>query len=257
MNQPATVETEVVDDVTVVAINRPDIMNALDSTARIALVDAIRQGSRRPGSAGVVLTGHGRAFCSGQDLNESSLPIRRTSFAFTERSIREWNAISRALLESPVPTIAAIDGPAIGGGAEVTWSCDMRVASPRASFRLPENSLGFLVSNSTSELLGRIIGIASAKRLVLDGPVISAEEGQRLGLVDRIVDEPVACSIDQITTWATSRSSTEHLRLFRPPLSEVSSAMEREIAAAERLWYSGALTRALGVSSETQPNIDM
>lgn len=143
----------------------------------------------------VVITGSGsRAFCAGADLKE-----RR---GMTEDEIRAQLASYRAdlgwLSTCPVPTVAAINGAALGGGLELALMCDLRVAAPHASFALPETSLGIIPAAGGTQYLPRIVGAAKARELILLGTRISAEEALRIGLLHRLAPAGTAVLEDAL-----------------------------------------------------------
>ncbi|TME08968.1 MAG: hypothetical protein E6I65_12055 [Chloroflexi bacterium] len=132
----------------------------------------------------VVLTGRGeRAFSVGSDVKafESHRgPSGRARFELEAR-------VAQRLAGLPMPTIAAIEGSALGGGLELALCCDIRIASVRATLGLPEVRLAVTPSTGATQRLPRIVGIARAKELLLTGRVIDAEEGRRIGLVHEVV----------------------------------------------------------------------
>jgi enoyl-CoA hydratase/carnithine racemase len=132
----------------------------------------------------VVVTGHGdRAFCAGSHVGEFE---EQRGAAGRERLEFEGR-VSRSLADLPMPTIAAIEGNALGGGLELALSCDLRIASASARLGLPEVRLAVIPGAGGSQRLPRIVGPARAKELILTGRVIGAEEAERIGLVNEVV----------------------------------------------------------------------
>jgi enoyl-CoA hydratase len=121
-------------------------------------------------------------FCAGADLDE--IATRRAADALELRSLRVFDALAA----SPKPTVAAIDGPAVGGGLELALACDARVASTRARFWLPETSFGLLPAAGGTFRLPRVLGDALAREVILFGRRLSAEEALAYGLVGRLVE---------------------------------------------------------------------
>jgi enoyl-CoA hydratase len=132
----------------------------------------------------VVVTGRGeRAFCAGSDVGEFEAqrgPAGRERQALDER-------IASALAALPMPTIAAIEGDALGGGLELALCCDLRIASARARLGLPEVRLAVTPGSGGTQRLPRVVGPARAKELILTGRIIDASEAERIGLVNRVV----------------------------------------------------------------------
>ena len=132
----------------------------------------------------VVLTGRGeRAFCAGSHVGEFEAqrgPAGRERRALDER-------VASQLADLPMPTIAAIEGDALGGGLELALCCDLRIASSRARLGMPEVRLAVTPGSGGTQRLPRVVGPARAKALILTGGIIDAAEAERIGLVDRVV----------------------------------------------------------------------
>lgn len=167
-----------------IRLNRPEKMNAVNSRLRAALAEAVRKAGRDADVRAVVVTGEGRAFCAGADVQE---------FAAREgpvESIRgEYERLLVGLRTMPKPTIAAVNGVAAGIGASVAACCDIRYATPQASFKEAFANIGLTVDGGVSWLLPRIIGSGRALEMFYTGDPLSAEDAERLGLVNRIVDQ--------------------------------------------------------------------
>lgn len=168
----------------IITIQRAQRMNALDRRTIAAFGQVYRE-QLRDSDRAVVVTGQGeRAFCAGADLKE-----RR---ALTLEQVREQLAAYRSelgwLAHSPVPTIAAINGVALGGGLELALMCDLRVAAAHVELGLPETSLGIIPAAGGTQFLPRVVGLAKAKELVLLGRRVRAAEALAIGLVHRVCD---------------------------------------------------------------------
>lgn len=132
----------------------------------------------------VIVTGTGdRAFSAGSDVKEFEALQGRVG----EGKLLLEKAVYRHLAQLPMPTIAAIQGDALGGGLELALCCDLRVADERASLGLPEVRLGVMPGSGGTQRLPRVIGVAKAKELILTGAIIDATEAAELGLVNRVV----------------------------------------------------------------------
>ncbi len=132
----------------------------------------------------VVITGSGeRNFSAGSDVKEFAAHRGASGRALLERE----EAVTKRLADLPVPTIAAIEGNALGGGLELALACDLRIASERAKLGLPEVRLAVTPGAGGTQRLPRIVGLAKAKELILTGAVIDAAEAARIGLVNRVV----------------------------------------------------------------------
>jgi 2-(1,2-epoxy-1,2-dihydrophenyl)acetyl-CoA isomerase len=199
----AAIRSEIADGVATITIDRPEKRNALTFPMLTALAAAVREADAAAQVRAVVLTGVPGAFCSGIDLAELSAtdPDRRSTGP-GEAGADGSPDRGLAILHCDTPVIAAVDGPAVGLGAELTLQCDLRVASPRAMFNwnfvrvglVPDTGLG-------SWLLPRVIGLAATYELLLDGGPLEAERARALGYVSEVV-EP-----DALATRARERAA--------------------------------------------------
>jgi enoyl-CoA hydratase len=223
-------------NVAVLRFDRPAKLNALTPAMLPAIAEGIR--ALASDSAGLVLTGTGRAFSAGDDL-DATADLDRAGF---EALIAGFQEMTRAVLDTEVPVVAAVNGLAVGGAAELTLACDARVGSPDASFYFPENGIGLTISNGSTYLLPRILG-AHALPLVLAGGRIDAGEALRVGLLNEITDDPSERAVDMVRTWAADGHATRwHLGLMRPEQAAVEAAMARETVAAMEVFDAGIAT---------------
>lgn len=174
---------EVADRIATITVNRPDKLNALDDATIRELGAAIDEAIARDDIGGVLLTGAGRAFVAGADIGELST---QTPLEATARS-RRGQQIFRRFETSPKPTVAAINGFALGGGCELAMCCHVRIASEKAKLGQPEVKLGIVPGYGGTQRLPRLVGRGAALRLLLTGDMIDAAEAFRLGLVDQVV----------------------------------------------------------------------
>lgn len=165
----------------VVTINRPEKLNALNTTVQREMADAVESLDADPGIGAIVITGSEKAFAAGADIAEMS--ELRYPGTFTEDFMGNWARLGRAR----TPLIAAVSGYALGGGCEVAMMCDIILAAENAKFGQPEINLGVIPGMGGSQRLTRAIGQYKAMDLVLTGRTIGAEEAERAGLVSRIV----------------------------------------------------------------------
>jgi enoyl-CoA hydratase len=178
--------------VTVVTLNRPERMNAMAFDVMIPFAEALREVGRDNDTRTVVITGAGEGFCSGADLQSSGrIPhidgLTRPSIA--QRAASLLHDVILAIYELPQPVIAAINGPAIGGGMCLAAATDLRVAAPQAYFRAAGINNGLTAAElGLSFTLPRAIGSTRAFEIMLSGRDVSAEEAQRIGLVSKVVD---------------------------------------------------------------------
>lgn len=166
-----------------VTISSPATLNALNSEILGELEDMV-DGIDLSAVRVLVITGEGKAFVAGADISEMANLPEQQGYDFGVRGSR----VFRKIEELPIPVIAAVNGFALGGGCELALSCDIRVASAKASFGQPEVNLGIIPGFSGTFRLARTVGQAYAKELIYTGRRISSEEALRIGLVNRVVE---------------------------------------------------------------------
>ncbi|MCH5268931.1 MAG: enoyl-CoA hydratase/isomerase family protein [Lachnospiraceae bacterium] len=173
---------EVEGQVGIITINRPKALNALNSTVLEELdatLDAVDQNEIRC----LILTGAGdKSFVAGADIAEMSTLTKAEGEAFGKKG----NDVFRKLETFPLPVIAAINGFALGGGCEISMSCDIRICSETAVFGQPEVGLGITPGFGGTQRLARLVGAGMAKQLIYTARNIKAEEALRIGLVNAI-----------------------------------------------------------------------
>lgn len=195
--------------VALLTLNRPDALNALSSDSLRALASRIAEVADDRDVRAVVVTGEGRAFAAGADIAE----MRGFSPEQAERFSRLGHDSFDALEALAVPTLAAVNGFALGGGCELACACDWIYASEKAKFGQPEVNLGAIPGFGGTSRLARRAGLAWAKELVLTGDRIDAETAQRIGLVNRIF--PQAELLDRALAAAESVAAKGPLAVAR------------------------------------------
>jgi enoyl-CoA hydratase/carnithine racemase len=178
------IETEVDGDVTRVTLSRPDRRNAFTEAG----LRAVRSAVTGAETSVVYLSGEGAAFSAGADLAVVRDLDREEARAFA----RLGQSVATAIETAEVVVVAGIDGPARGGGVELALACDVRVATPSATFAETGVSLGLFGAWGGTARLPRVVGEGEAMDLALSGRTVDADEALRMGLVSRVVDEPVA-----------------------------------------------------------------
>jgi len=182
----------------VVTINRPDRRNALSRALIAALTDAFRRAADDPAARCVILTGSGPAFCAGMDLDELRGTLGEQSMLVWDDA-RKLSALYELIYTLPKPTVAAVNGAAVAGGAGLVTVCDLALAAAGAKFGYPEVRRGLVAAMVMPHLL-RHVGERAARWMLLTGELITADEAQRVGLVNEVV------AADQLLpaaeTWA-------------------------------------------------------
>ena len=179
--------TEIDGAIAVLRLNRPDQANALNRELFVRLKETLDHLSGDDGVRVVIITGNGpKAFCAGIDLKERSGKKMEETLVERETVIRPFYL---TLGDFPKPTIAAINGPALGGGAELALTCDIRLASEKAAFGQTEVKWGMIPSCGACQRLRLIAGIAIAKEVILSGRVLKAREAHQMGIFNRLLPE--------------------------------------------------------------------
>ena len=189
----------------VLTMNRLQVLNAFNrqTFAEIngALDTLLADGSVR----GLIITGAGRAFAAGADLGE----IHEDGMEENRQYSRCAQDTFSRIEELPIPSIAAVNGFALGGGCELAMACDIRIAGEKAKFGMPEVSLGVIPCFGGTQRLPALVGVSMAKELIFTGKKISAQEAKEIGLVTRVVEqEELMHEAVQLMTQMLKNSST-------------------------------------------------
>lgn len=178
-----TIKVEIEDSIACLTINKPEVLNALDGQVLEEISRAIGEIEENKEAKALIITGEGRSFVAGADIGAQSV--------LDMEGGREWgrngSAIFRRLELMSIPTIAAVNGFALGGGCELAMACDMIIASEKAKFGQPEVSLGITPGFSGTQRLARKVGKAKAMEMILTGDMIRADEALRIGLANKVV----------------------------------------------------------------------
>jgi enoyl-CoA hydratase len=166
-----------------VTVNRPKVLNALNTPTWADLRTAFEDARNDAVVRGVILTGTGKAFIAGADIGELS---HLTAFE-AEQSSRFGQQVLDLIEDLGKPVIAAVNGFALGGGCETAMACTIRIAVDTAKFGQPEVTLGLVPGGGGTQRLPRLVGKGHALQLILSGEMISAQEAYRIGLVNEIV----------------------------------------------------------------------
>ncbi len=163
-----------------IRFNRPHRLNAVVEAFYSELLAALAEAERDPEVRCVILTGEGRAFCVGADMKEHG-SAQRTLFQ-RRRYLQLGNDVCEAILRHPKPVIAAVNGYALGAGAEMAVACDFIVMAEEAQIGFPETSIGTCVGGGVSKLLPQLVGLNMARQLLYTGRRIDGREAARIGL---------------------------------------------------------------------------
>jgi enoyl-CoA hydratase/carnithine racemase len=240
----------------IITIQREERRNSLDLATLQAFGEVFRHHLGAEDRA-VVVTGSGtRAFCAGADLKER----KEMSLDQVRAQLLRYRTDLGWLSTCPVPTIAAINGAALGGGLELALLCDLRAAAPEATFALPETSLGIIPAAGGTQYLPRVVGAAKAREMILLGTRIDAAEALRIGLIHRVA--PAAPVLEDTLRWITpitegaplaQRAALRSLRAAER--LDIDAGLEFELACYEACLSSEDRLEALAAFAEKRPAI--
>jgi 2-(1,2-epoxy-1,2-dihydrophenyl)acetyl-CoA isomerase len=230
------------DTVATITLNRPDARNALDIVMRRELIAALDEVEADAAARVLILTGAGGHFCAGGDVK--TMREKRHTAAEGRARVELLNAMVRRLVDCPKPTIAMVDGYAVGAGSNLALCCDLIVASDRAKFGELFWKIGLVPDGGGTWLLPRVVGLARAKELIFTADVIDAAEALRIGLVNRVV--PVA-ELEAATRALAEKIAAGPPAVLKMAKHMVNRAATSDLAAALDL---EAFSQGLAIASE-------
>lgn len=217
-------------------VDRPSAKNALDSATLEALANAVKWAALNPTLRAIILTGTGDTFVSGGDLKELR---ERTSVADAEQLSDAGYSVCEGIRRLAIPVIAAVNGAAIGGGAELALACDLRIFDANARISFKQAQMGVTTAWGTLERLVRVAGHAAASRLLFTAEEIGAADALALGIASRLAPANESMAIAMHTAEQILRASPDAIAemkmlLAAVPEKDATRALER--AAFVRTW---------------------
>jgi len=180
-----TIEFKKQEGVAIIALNRPTVFNSFNRAMALAVIAALDDCEMDPNVRAIVLTGNGKAFCAGQDLNEA---IEDNGIGFEMILEEHYNPIITRIRKIEKPIIAAVNGVAAGAGANIALACDLTIASKKASFTQAFSKIGLVPDSGGTFSLPRLVGLQRATALMFLSDKIKAEEAERIGLIYKAVE---------------------------------------------------------------------
>jgi len=197
-----TIEFKLDDHVARITLNRPDRLNSFTAQMHEELRSALAEAAE---ARVIILTGAGRAFCAGQDLNERSVAAGGEPLDLGATVESGWNPLITALRSMPQPVIAQVNGVAAGAGANIALACDLVVAARSARFIQSFSAIGLIPDSGGSWILPRLVGQARAMGLALTGEPLPAEKAEEWGLIWKCVDdEALGAEVDALASKLAS-----------------------------------------------------
>ncbi len=226
------IKLHVRNDVGVITLNRPDMMNALNTQMRAEITHAVKATEKE--ARAIVITGAGKAFCSGQDLGDGG----NAAALDLERTLRdEYVPMLKAIFECQVPTISAVNGPAAGAGANLALAADVVIASEDAYFIQAFTRIGLIPDAGGTYWLPRQVGVAKAMGAALFADKITAEQAERWGMI-----------------YETAPAATfhEHINARATHLAQGPTVAYRELKEAIRGSFENSLDEQLALEAKLQ-----
>jgi 2-(1,2-epoxy-1,2-dihydrophenyl)acetyl-CoA isomerase len=228
--------------ITTLRLNRPESMNAIDLVMRKELVQALDELAVDANTRVLILSGTGDHFCAGGDIR--MMQSRRLTAEEGRIRVGGLNRVITRLAGMPQPTIAMVDGAAVGAGTTLALCCDLVIASDRARFGQPFWKIGLVPDGGGTWLLPRIIGMARAKQMIFTAEIMGAAEAGRIGLVNEVV--PTA-DLRRVTEELAAKIAAAPPAVLRMTKQMLNKSIGTDLSAALEL---EALSQGIAISSE-------
>jgi len=233
------VKTTIVNQTGIITFNRPDKRNALNSALVVAIKDKLSEFAFTDSIKSVILTGEGKAFCAGADM-EYLLELKKNTLTDNRKDSRNLAELFLSVSEFPKPVIAAVNGPAIAGGCGLASVCDFVVAHKNyAKFGYSETRIGFIPAIVSIFIIKRI-GEGKARQLLLSAEIIDAEKAYAIGLADYLSDDPLKTALE--ISLRLNENSASSLMLTKQMIHNISSMGVKE--AVDYCMELNALSRS-------------
>lgn len=234
----ATIRTTVEDGVATITLDRPERLNALDTTLRRELTAAVRAAPET--ARALVLTGAGRAFCTGQDLGDAGAAGLDVGRILRE----EYEPMLRAIYDCPIPTIAAVNGPAAGAGANLALACDVTIATESAVFIQAFARIGLIPDAGGTYWLPRQVGFARAMGAALFAEPVPARQAAEWGMIWQAVPDADFAEVVRARARQLAAGPTEAYRLIKQALhGSLANDLDAQLALEARLQAEAGATQ--------------
>jgi 2-(1,2-epoxy-1,2-dihydrophenyl)acetyl-CoA isomerase len=235
-----TLQVESAENVCTITLNRPDSLNSINDAMSSELAKVVRQLQRDDGVRCVVLTGAGRAFCSGQDLGDLKKRYADPQYRphLGEDLRKRYNPIILGLRDLEKPVIAAINGVAAGAGCSLALACDLRIASDKAKLIEVFINVGLIPDSASTFFLPRLVSLCKAMELCFTGDSVSAADALALGLVNKVVPADDLMKATRELALRLAKMPTKAIALMKRLLlqslsSDLPATLEAEAFAQE------------------------
>jgi enoyl-CoA hydratase len=230
-----------------IRLNRPHVLNAMNQQLWLDFREALHAGRDDPEIAVFIITGEGRAFSTGADLKDSK---GRTISQYRDYLVT-LQEISRQLIRLDKPTIAAVNGYALGSGYELALACDIRIAAESATFGSPEARVSSSVTGGAMRLLQDLVGPGRARELLFTSEYIDGREAERIGLVNKTVPDDALMSAAKEMARKITQNSAFSIKMIKKGLN-----MAREVSLEALMDYEIEACLATVSSAERQEKLE-
>ncbi len=225
----------------IISINRPEVYNALNAAAKMEIVQALREANKTPSVHSIILTGEGKAFCTGQDLNDRSVQASNGPIDLGNTLQTEWNPLVNAIRDSKKIVVAAVNGVCAGAGISIAIACDLIVARPEVKFMGAFSKLGLCPDAGSTYIFSRAMGYQKTMEFFLLGNPLTSEDMLSYGLVNKIGENALIAAIDY--TDKINKLSPLSVEMIKKNIktsldSSFNESMERETFAQRFLGNS-------------------
>lgn len=241
-------------DIGIVTLNRPERMNAIDNTMSMEIGEAVTELNEDATVGAIVLTGAGRAFCSGADFSRFEDAIRMSEGQAVSRPRLPMNWVE--LVRNGKPVVCAINGACIGAGLTRTLPCDVRIASSAAKFSMRFVKVGIVEEIASSQILPQIVGLQVAADLIMSGRTFGAEEALAMGIVlkvvepERLLEEALALAGSYAENGTATVLEAKRLLYANHAEPDIAAVQRREREALERCYGSPEQREAVAAFRE-------
>ena len=239
MNNSILIKIE--NQVAYITLNRPDVFNSFNREMALSLQSILDDCEHNNDVRSIVITGNGKAFCAGQDLKEVTSPELNPGF---KKILEEhYNPIITRIRAINKPIIAAVNGVAAGAGANIALSCDLVVASNKASFIQAFSKIGLIPDSGGSFFLPRLIGFQKAAALMMLGDKVTAEEAEELGMIFKVISSESFNEEVEKLAVKLANMPTKALGLIKELLNKsITNTLEQQLELEGKLQIKAALS---------------
>jgi 2-(1,2-epoxy-1,2-dihydrophenyl)acetyl-CoA isomerase len=228
---------EVKEGVATITLNRPDVYNALNDGITYELQDAFKVVAKDDQVRVIVLTGEGKAFCSGQDLKAGSTEEKRS---FMDSLQKRYNPIIRAMRNLPKPILCRLNGVAAGAGCSLALACDMIIASEETTLIEVFINIGLVPDSGSSYFLPRLVGMAKAFELASMGTRVKAKEAYELGLINKVVAaDQLNATVKEYTDYF-AQAPTKSIGMIKKMLNKSTTSSLDDMLEQEAYYQEAA-----------------